>query len=393
MKSNVLILQSGGCTPVMNQSLFGVFAESLKYPIIDQIYGASHGIDGVLRKNFIDLRKQPDILWNLIAQTPAAALGSTRSKIKEGNITEILSVLTQHQIRFLFIIGGNDSADTGHTLYLAAEANGYELSVINVPKTIDNDLVLTDHSPGYGSAARFVVLATMGAGQDAKSMGHASPITIIEVMGRDTGWLAASASLAKNDDTDPPHIICVPEVPLNEDHFLTRVEDTYKKLGFVIAVVAENTRGTNGVLGQQKDPYFVDDFGHAYFDSPGQHLARLISKKLKIRARYEKPGTIQRTMVTCISQSDSKEAELVGRSAVKYALTGYSDQMITLIRETGNDYKCHTGLASLDKIANKIKPLPNHYLDNETLFVTSEFTDYILPLIGDPLPKFGNFKQ
>ena len=212
-------------------------------------------------------------------------------------------------------------------------------------------------------------------------------------MGRDTGWLAASAALARNDDSDPPHIICVPEVPLNESCFLTLVDDAYKRFGFVVAIVAENTRGTNGVLGQQKDPYFVDDFGHPYFDAPGQYLAKLISKKLKVRARYEKPGTIQRTMVTCVSQSDSKEAELVGRSAVKYALSGHTDQMITLIREPGNAYTCHTGLASLAKVANNIKPLPKNYLDNENLFITREFADYALPLIGNPLPKFGNFKQ
>ena len=393
MKTNVLILQSGGCTPVMNRSLFGVFDEALKHPVFDKIYGAYHGIDGVLQEDFIDLRRQSDVLWNIVAQTPAAALGSTRSKIKDEDITKILRVFAQHQIRFLFIIGGNDSAGTGHTLYLAAEANGYGLTVINVPKTIDNDLILTDHSPGYGSAARFVILATMGAGQDAKSMGHASPVTIIEIMGRDTGWLAASAALAKNDEYDPPHIICVPEVPLNEDHFLTRVERAYLQFGFVVAIVAENTRGINGVLGEQKEPYFVDDFGHAYFDAPGQYLAKLITEKLKVRARYEKPGTIQRTMETCISPSDSKEAELVGRSAIKYALAGHTDQIITLIRESGNQYTCNTGLASLGEVANSIKPIPSNYLDNENAFVTRKFIDYALPLIGNPLPKFGDFKQ
>jgi len=301
----------------------------------------------------------------------------------------VLGSLDRHGVRFMFTIGGNDSAETGLAISQAARHAGYDLQVMNVPKTIDNDLVLTDHSPGYGSAARFVALATIGAGQDAQSMGQASPITIIEVMGRDTGWLAASATLAKQRESDAPHLICVPEVPVDEGRFLEHIEDAYRKYGFAVAVIAENTRGTAGILGGQSDPWFVDDFGHEYFDGPARYLAGLVSQRLKVRARYEKPGTIQRSFIPSVSQVDAREAELVGRAAVSHAVNGHSDEIVTLIREPGRDYTCNTGLAPLDQVAGQVQPMPPEYLDSANDFVTPEFIDYALPLVGSRLPRFS----
>ncbi len=268
-------------------------------------------------------------------------------------------------------------------------AAGYDLTVINVPKTIDNDLVLTDHSPGFGSAARFVALATMGAGRDAEAMGKASPITIIEVMGRDAGWLAASSALAKRDERDAPHIICIPEVPIDEDHFVDVVENAYRRFGFAVAVIAENTRGADGVLGGDSEPWYVDDFGHPYYDGPARYLAGLVGRRLKVRARYEKPGTIQRSLVSCVSRTDAQEAETVGRAAVRYALDGHTDQIVTLVREPGEKYVCATGLAPLDKVAGAVKVMPSEYIDASSDFVTDEFISYVRPLIGGALPRFG----
>ena len=388
-KGNALVMQSGGCTPVINRSLAGVARQAVDHPEIGKIIGASHGLEGLLRDEVIDLGRLSKAEWNRIAKTPAAALGSTRHKLQSDEIDAVLGSLDRHGVRFMFTIGGNDSAETGLAISQAARHAGYDLQVMNVPKTIDNDLVLTDHSPGYGSAARFVALATIGAGQDAQSMGQASPITIIEVMGRDTGWLAASATLAKQRESDAPHLICVPEVPVDEGRFLEHIEDAYRKYGFAVAVIAENTRGTAGILGGQSDPLFVDDFGHEYFDGPARYLAGLVSQRLKVRARYEKPGTIQRSFIPSVSQVDAREAELVGRAAVSHAVNGHSDEIVTLIREPGRDYTCNTGLAPLDQVAGQVQPMPPEYLDSANDFVTPEFIDYALPLVGSRLPRFS----
>jgi 6-phosphofructokinase len=388
-KGNVLVMQSGGCTPVLNRSLAGVVREALEQRAFGKIYGAAHGLEGVLDNKLIDLGKLSKVAWGRIARTPGAALGSTRHKLQPAEAQPVLDTLRRYNIRFLFIIGGNDSAETGHAIVQVASNAGYALNVINVPKTIDNDLALTDHSPGYGSAARFVALATIGAGQDAIAMGQASPITIIEVMGRDTGWLAASAALAKQEESDAPHLICIPEVPVEESRFLDRIEDTYRKYGFTVAVIAENTRGPKGVLGKQTSPWFIDDFGHPYYDGPARYLAAQVSQRLKVRARYEKPGTIQRSFMTAVSRTDAQEAEMAGRAAVRYALEGHTDQIVTLVREPGEKYVCTAGLAPLEQVAAQVQTMPGKYLDPANFFVTPAFIQYASPLVDSPLPRFA----
>lgn len=374
---------------MLNRSLAGVVREAQEQRGFEKIYGAAHGLEGVLGHKLIDLGKLSKAAWSRIARTPGAALGSTRHKLQPAEAQPVLDALAKYNIRFLFIIGGNDSAETGHAIVQVAASAGYALSVINVPKTIDNDLALTDHSPGYGSAARFVALATIGAGQDAVAMGQASPITIIEVMGRDTGWLAASAALAKQEEGDAPHLICIPEVPVEESRFLEKVEDAYRKYGFAVAVIAENTRGSKGVLGKQDSPWFVDDFGHPYYDGPARYLAAQVSQRLKVRARYEKPGTIQRSFMTAVSRTDAQEAEMAGRAAVRYALEGHTDQIVTLAREPGEKYYCSTSLAPLERVAGQVQTMPGNYLNPATYFVTPAFVQYASPLVDSPLPRFG----
>jgi 6-phosphofructokinase 1 len=388
-KGNALVMQSGGCTPVINRSLAGVVRQALAQTEIGQIIGASHGLEGILGDGLVDLGELSKAAWDRVSRTPAAALGSTRHKLQPNEVDAVLGSLDRHGVRFMFTIGGNDSAETGLAISQAARHAGYDLQVMNVPKTIDNDLVLTDHSPGYGSAARFVALATIGAGQDAQSMGQASPITVIEVMGRDTGWLAASAALARQREGDAPHLICVPEVPVSEERFLEHIEDAYRKYGFAVAVIAENTRGADGVLGGQSEPWFVDDFGHQYFDGPARYLAGLVSQRLKVRARYEKPGTIQRSFISAISQTDASEAEQAGRAAVRHAMEGHSDEIVTLVRQPGRSYHCTTGLAPLAQVAGQVQAMPKDYLDPANDFVTPAFIKYALPLIGSRLPRLG----
>ena len=386
---NLLVMQSGGCTPVLNRSLVGVVRQAQERPSVEKMYGAAHGLEGILEGKLVDLGKLSKVSWGRIARTPGAALGSTRRKLRTEEVEVVLNTFKQHDIRFLFTIGGNDSAETGLAISRAARHAGYDLKVVNVPKTIDNDLVLTDHSPGYGSAARFVALATIGAGQDAQAMGQASPITIIEVMGRDTGWLAASAALAKQSERDAPHVIGLPEVPVEESRFIDLIEDAYRRYGFAVAVIAENTRGPKGVLGDQSDPWFVDDFGHPYYDGPARYLAALVGQRLKVRARYEKPGTIQRSFMSAVSRTDAQEAEMAGRAAVHRAFEGYTDEIVTLVREPGKRYVCTTGLAPLGQVAGQVQAMPEEYLDTDNYFVTPAFIEYARPLIGSPLPRYG----
>ena len=389
---NILILQSGGPTPVINRSLFGLVDEAMKHSDFNKILGSRHGIEGMLKKNFVDLRNQDSSTWDKVSETPGAALGSTRKKLSSDEIPAVLDMLLSENIGYCFIIGGNDSAETGLRISSETKNLGYELSVICIPKTIDNDLVHMDHTPGYGSAARFIALATAGIGRDVESMGKHAPVAILEVMGRDSGWLAAASALSRRDEQDPPHIICIPEKPIEEYDFLSAVENSYNSHGFVVAVVAENIKGKHGVLGDQQNPWYVDDFGHEYFDGPGRYLSGLVSQKLKVRARHEKPGTIQRSMVTTISLSDAQEAEMAGRSAIAYALEGLSEVMVTLERTPGDQYHCTTSVAPLEKVAGKVKYLPSSYM-NDRYQVTNEFLGYATPLIGDPIHTFGRLNR
>ena len=375
---------------MLNRSLLGVVAEAQKQRAFRKILGSVHGLEGIIRGDFRDLGAISPSTWTRIARTPGAALGSTRRRLRPEEVSHALQTLSDGRIGYLFTIGGNDSAGTAHSLSQAAGQAGYSLTVMNIPKTIDNDLVLTDHSPGYGSAARFIALATIGAGQDARAMGQASPITIIEVMGRDAGWLAASAALARRGEADAPHIICLPEVPVDEDRFVAAVEEAYRRHGFAVAVVAENTRGSVGVLGGQEEPWFVDDFGHPYYDGPARYLAGLVGRSLRVRVRYEKPGTIQRSFLSAVSRVDAQEAELAGRAAVSFALSGHRDEMVTLVRGSGPKYSVTVGVAPLVKVADGVKSMPKEYLDAENYWVTDAFLDYVRPLFGSPLPRFAS---
>ena len=343
----------------------------------------------ILEEEFLDLGRLPRRVWNRVANTPGAVLGSGRLSLRPEDVPTVLQVLSKHNMGYLFTIGGNDTAETAHKIVDATRTQGHEVTVIHVPKTIDNDLMETDHTPGYGSAARFVALATMGAGRDAEAMGKASPITIMEVMGRDAGWLAASAALAKRDEMDAPHYICIPEVPLDEAHFLDRMEEAYRRWGFAVAVTAETVKGGSGSLGSSKTPYYVDDFGHEYFEGPSRYLAQLLSRNLHVRVRDEKPGTIQRSLMACISKTDAAEAELAGRAAVNYALKGHTDAMVTLVRKEGQKYQCDTGLASLETVMGKVKSMPSRFIDTEKGLATQEFLDYARPLIGAPVPRYA----
>lgn len=392
-RNNLIIGQSGGATAVINASLVGAIVAALKDAHIGEIYGMHHGIEGLLKEDLIDLRQQPTELWPRICITPSAALGSCRYKLQDDDPERVITLLCKYDIHYLIYIGGNDSADTAHRLAQAAQHKGYDLQTISVPKTIDNDLPFTDHSPGYGSAARFIALATMDSSLNTASIPWHYPVKVIETMGRNAGWLAAASALGKRHEDDPPHIILMPEQAFNADRFLAQVDAVYRSIGFVIVVASEAIRdeqgkplGTAGQVGQ-------DAFQHPLLSGAAQYLVELVKQHLKLRARFDKPGDLQRMASNSISHTDQHEAYLVGQMALQALLQGESDKMVTLIRHTEPTYHCATGLAELAKVANVQYLMPSHYMDESKTMVTQAFYDYALPLIGSPLPDHAKLEK
>jgi 6-phosphofructokinase len=384
---NLIIGQSGGATAVINASLVGAVEAAQADRRIDGIYGMRHGIQGLLAEDILDLRREPAHLWPKIAQTPSAALGTCRYKLQQTDPEQAVEMLRRYDVRYVLYIGGNDSADTAHRLAQAAQQVGYALQTISVPKTIDNDLPFTDHCPGYGSAARFIALATQDSALNTISIPAHYPIKVIETMGRDAGWLTASSALGKRDEQDPPHIILLPEQAFGEERFLAQVEEIYRRIGYVIVVAAETLRdetgqplGTSGQVG-------TDAFQHPLLSGAAQYLVELVKQKLQLRARFDKPGDLQRMASNSISSSDRDEAYLVGKMGVQALLNGESDKMVTLQRHEQPAYSCTTGLVELEQIANKQRLLPDEYLDASKTMVTQAFYKYALPLIGAPLPE------
>jgi 6-phosphofructokinase 1 len=384
-KKNLIIGQSGGATAVINASLVGAVEAALADERIDGIYGMQNGVEGLLKEDFIDLRRQASTVWTQLLYTPSAALGTCRYKLTDEDPERVIAILRKYNIHLLLYIGGNDSADTTHRLVQAAQRTGYDLHAISVPKTIDNDLPFTDHCPGYGSAARFIATATLDSALNTISIPSHYPVKIIETMGRDAGWLAASSALGKRHQSDPPHIILVPEQRFDAERFLKRVEEVYRQLGYVIVVAAETIHDEQGKALGASGQVGTDAFHHPLLSGAAQYLVGLVIERLKLRARFDKPGDLQRMASCSVSITDRDEAYLVGKMGTKALLDGESDKMITLVRNDEPAYNCTTGLAELSRVANVQRLLPDEYLDESKTMVTQAFYDYALPLIGDPI--------
>ncbi len=393
LKGNLLVGQSGGCTAAINSSLVGVIQEARGHPEIRSVLGALHGVQGLLEGRVVDLGGESEETLRGLRFTPSAALGSCRYKLQAEDPERIVHLLRQRDVRYFLYIGGNDSADTSHKIAVAAAEMRYELRVMGVPKTIDNDLPVTDHCPGYGSIARFVAQSTIDAGRDTEAMRQYDPVKIIEVMGRNAGWVAAASALGKKSALDAPHLIYVPEQPFDVSRFLEDVKSVHREVGYVVAVLSETVRDAGGrVVGNEK-PCFVDPFGHGYFESPAAYLCRVVAGELGLRARFDKPGTIQRMSMALASPVDLEEAYLAGAMAVRYAVGGRTDQMVVLVREPGDSYRCTTDSTPLADIANSEKRLPTEFLSREGNFVTDAFLRYAEPLIGGPLLQYARLSK
>lgn len=394
IKGNVIFAQSGGPTAVINSSICGAIQEAWRHKEITGMYGSINGILGVLNENMIDLNKESKRNIELLKQTPSSSLGSSRYKLKDNDYGRILDVLKAYNIRYFFIAGGNDSMDTANKVFKLAKEKNYELYVMGIPKTVDNDLTITDHCPGYGSVSRWLAISVRDSGLDTVAIYTSDTIKIVETMGRNAGWITASTSLAREKEEDAPHLIYLPEIPFNKDKFLSDVEKIYRKLGYALITCCEGLKDEKGeYLTASKRDIDTDKFGHKQLGGVGETLVSMVAEGLKIKARCDKPGTIQRSSALCASKVDVEEAYIVGQTAVKLATEGKSGFMVTLERETGKTYKCKTNTTSLDEVANKEKKVPRDFINEEGNWVTQKFIDYAKPLIGEPLQEYTRFEK
>jgi 6-phosphofructokinase 1 len=380
---NVLVGQSGGPTSVINASVAGIVAEALNHECVEEIYGTLNGVLGILNEELIDLASESQQQIRALKHTPGAALGTCRYKLKkQQDFERVLEVFKAHNIRYFFYLGGNDSQDTADKISKLAQEQGYELRVIGVPKTIDNDLPVTDHCPGYGSVIKYLATTVREVACDSEAMGQGDLVSIIEVMGRSAGWIAAGAALAKRRDHphDPPHLILLPEVSFNQEKILEDIRRTLKRERFCSIVVAEGLVDTDGNYVAANAQ--TDAFGHAQLGGAGDALAEIIETNLPgVKVRVAKPGLMQRAAAHAGSKTDVDEAYLAGQAAVRAAIDGETDKMVTLLRGDADQYTCETGLAPLSDIANGIKKLPAEWVNEDGVSMNFQFLRYAQPLI------------
>jgi 6-phosphofructokinase 1 len=389
LKGKAVVAQSGGCTAVINQSLAGVVEAARRSSAITGVLGSRNGIEGVLNGSFVDLKAKSSKFIRDIANSPSAALGSSRYKLKPGDDRKIIQSLRKNNIRYVFLIGGNDTANTSLQIVRAAEKDHYEIRVIHIPKTIDNDLVETDHCPGYGSVARFAAITTQEAALDTKAMKNVDPVKIIELMGRNSGWIVAASALLKRSPEDAPHLLLIPEVPFDETSFIRKTEAIIQSVGYCIIVISETIRDYSGNrIGRKTEGIKADPFGHKYVEGTAARLAAILEKNLGIRARFDKPGTIQRMSMAYISETDQKEAFQAGAHAVKWALQGITKIMVGFERKEGTKYALSYKPVPLEKIPSCERDLPEEFFDKKKGMITPAFAKYALPLLGKNLPEF-----
>lgn len=388
-KGNILIGQSGGPTAVINATLAGVLSESSQN-FSGKVYGMRGGLEGVLNNlEPIDLTGLNQSQLERLSQTSGAALGSGRIKPTHEDLLKALDYLKRYDIHYFIFIGGNGSMNTPAELEKIARAQGYELYCVGAPKTVDNDLAGTDHAPGYGSAARWLAQNVLDSGRDLYTMRGFDQVKVIEAMGRHAGWLTAASSLARFRPNDPPHLILLPEVVFDEKAFLAKIESIFRREGCVLVVASEGIRDGQGkylaeATGQSVSGY--DATGKAVLslgDGVASYLCRLVKEKLGLKARYDKPGTLQRG-ASCVSPVDRAEAFDLGRKAAQYVVAGQSGVMPGLVRVSENPYRCEISPVALTEVMGHEKLLPPEMLDGDSLNEAT-FRRYAEPLIGPPL--------
>ncbi|MBL6933899.1 MAG: 6-phosphofructokinase [Alphaproteobacteria bacterium] len=387
-QGKVLVAQGGGPTAVINQSLAGVVLESRKGKNASPVYGAFHGVRGIIDEDFTNLSRESASNLEKVAATPSSALGSTRDKPDEKYCREILAALQAHNIDRFFYIGGNDSSDTLRILSSQARKERYPLRCVHVPKTIDNDLVLNDHTPGFPSAARFVAGAFAGVSLDIRAI---PGVYVGVVMGRHAGFLTAAAALARHHDGDGPHLIYLPERSFNQRAFLRDVKRVYERLGRCVIAVSEGIHDSRGVPIATKLAGEVERDAHGNVQlsgtgALGDMLTKTIKDNLGIsRVRADTLGYLQRSFLGCVSHVDQREARKAGEVAVRFAAQN-KDGSVTIRRKPGKAYKADYKLVGLSAVGGKTRTMPNAYIAKSGTDVTGAFRDYLRPLLGSGLP-------
>jgi ATP-dependent phosphofructokinase / diphosphate-dependent phosphofructokinase len=387
----LIIAQSGGPTAVVNASLVGALDVARADARVGSVLGARFGVEGILNADFVDLTTLGTLEGAMLRRTPGAALGSSRHRPSDAELSALLEGDGFGRVGWVVLIGGNDTAETLHRLHAKAREAGRELNVVGIPKTIDNDLPGMDHCPGYGSAARFIALAAREAALDTVAMRKTDPVKIVEVMGRNAGWLAAASALGRDETIEAPHLIFLPERPRAVEQMLEEIRSAQAVHGWALVVISENQRDDRGRPIGGGEPLYVDPHGHAYYESAGAALARMSQERLGIRTRYERPGSLQRTSALTLSDLDLDEAEAAGAEAVRRALAGESDVMIAIQRADGPDYAPRYTTVPLESVAHQERLLSEAFIAPSGIDVTDAFLAYACPLIGAPLPAFHRF--
>ena len=394
MKKNAFYAQSGGVTSVINASACAVILEAKKSAKIGKVYAGKNGILGALREELIDTSKESKKFIESLRYRPGGVFGSCRYKLKsiEENLKEykrLIDVFRAHNIGYFFYNGGNDSADTALKISQISNKLNYPLQCIAIPKTVDNDLAVTDCCPGFGSVAKYVVTSTIEAALDVESMYETSTkVFILEVMGRHAGWIAGSSCLAQNSHPGAPHIILLPEVSFNQRKFLSKVKDTVKKNGFCVIVASEGIKDSRGKFLAESDS--KDAFGHSQLGGVAPRLAELINNKLKLKNHWAVADYLQRSASHLSSGIDRAQAYEVGKKAVQFAVNGQNGVMPVIKRKSSKPYKWEVVSASLTKIANVEKKLPAGFIAKDGFGMTKRARSYFQPLIEGKVNEIKN---
>ncbi|UCF43090.1 MAG: 6-phosphofructokinase [Planctomycetota bacterium] len=394
LKGNAIIGQSGGPTSVINASLAGIITAAKEFEGIKRTLGMRFGIEGFMAGNIIDLDKESAEVIDGLKRTPSSALGSCRHKLSDDDLPVILDILRKQDIHYIFMIGGNDTMDTIHRIEGYAKKEGYDLIGIGVPKTVDNDLFGTDHTPGFPSAARYIALSVMQEGLLARDMQKVDQFVVFQAIGRDAGWLTAASVAGKKSAEDAPHLLCLPERPFSKDKFLKDVKRCYDEFGFVSIVCGEGVTYADGrpvSASEVTDKFDNVEFGAMGGVSAATALHRIISDEFGFRGEFEITESLPMSAADRTSQIDVEEAYMCGKAAVELAKQGKTSLMVTLERKAGGKYQCTTGTIGLAEVAIKSKPMPDEFINAEGNFVTEAFRDYLRPLIGE-LPQYSTLQ-
>jgi len=395
-KYNALYAQSGGVTSVINATAAAVIQTARQHADkIGCVYAAHNGIIGALTEDLIDTSHESNADIEALRYTPSGAFGSCRHKLgsfekNRAQYERLIEVFSAHDIRYFFYNGGGDSQDTAYKISQIAQTMGYPIMCIGIPKTIDNDLPLTDNSPGFGSVAKYVAVSIREAGLDVASMALTSTkVFILEVMGRHTGWIAAAGGLAAQQEGDAPHIILVPEIPFTPEAFLQRVQQCVKKYGHCAIVVSEGLRNQDGTFISESG--LVDAFGHKQLGGTAPILAKLVKEKLGYKYHWALADYLQRSARHIASKTDVEQAYALGKKAVELALAGKNAVMPIIIRESNQPYRWSIGEAPLEKVANVEIGMPRDFISEDGFSITEKCRQYLAPLIqGEDYPPYHN---